>query len=255
MLSAASTNVWRRPRSGTRRLKACDASKTTMSPLRRSAGAVSLLTRIRSPTRSVSCIEPLGMPNGVTRKVRTRMTSSSSAAGPSSHRWRRMPLVGPVREGAVDPCSGVVSALMPARPGGDPPRLARSSGRLPQQTSSGLLRRGLGRAGLRGDGVALLADLGSLAAQTTQVVELRAAHVTTADDLDVVDDRRVQREGALDADAERDLADGEGLADAAAVATDDDALEDLDTRARALDDLDVDLEGVAGAEVGNVRAQ
>ena len=35
---------------------------------------------------------------------------------------------------------------------------------------------------------------------------------------------------------------------------DADALEDLDTGAVALDDLDVDLEGVAGAEIGNVVA-
>ena len=42
-------------------------------------------------------------------------------------------------------------------------------------TSVGLLGLGLGR-----DGVALLADLGGLAAQATQVVELRATHVTAA---------------------------------------------------------------------------
>ena len=53
----------------------------------------------------------------------------------------------------------------------------------------------------------------------------------------------------------RPFADREGLADAAAVATDDNALEDLDTRARAFDDLHVDLEGVAGAEGRDVRTQ
>ena len=66
---------------------------------------------------------------------------------------------------------------------------------------------------------------------------------------------RVHREGALDADAEADLADGERLADAIALAPDDDALEDLDARAGALDDLDVDLERVAGTEVRDVGAQ
>ena len=42
--------------------------------------------------------------------------------------------------------------------------------------------------------------------------------------------------------------------DAAAVATDDDALEDLDARARALDDLDVDVDRVTGAEGRDVLA-
>ena len=71
----------------------------------------------------------------------------------------------------------------------------------------------------------------------------------------LADDRRVDREGALDADAEADLADGEGLADAVALAADDDALEDLDALAGALDHPDVHLEGVAGREVGDVVAQ
>ena len=89
---------------------------------------------------------------------------------------------------------------------------------------------GLG-LGLCRHGLALLADLGGLAAQTAQVVQLGATHVTTRDDLDPVDDRGVEREGALDADAERDLADGEGLADATTVAADDDSWK-IWTRAR-----------------------
>ena len=103
-------------------------------------------------------------------------------------------------------------------------------------------------------GVALLLDLGLLAAQVAQVVELGAADVAAGDDLDLVDDRGVQREGALDADAEGDLADREGAADAGALDADADALEDLDAGAVALDDLDVHLEGVAGAELGDVVA-
>src|SRR3954469_26043880 len=92
---------------------------------------------------------------------------------------------------------------------------------------------------------ALLLDLGLLAPQVAQVVQLRAAHVTAGDDLDVVDHRGVHREGALDADLEADLADREGLAHAVARAADDGALEDLDTGAAALDDVDVHLDGVA----------
>src|SRR3954451_22596448 len=109
-----------------------------------------------------------------------------------------------------------------------------------------------GSAGARG--VPLLLDLGGLAAEVAQVVELRAAHVTAGDHLDVVDDRRVQREGPLDAHAEGDLADGEGAADPGSLDADADTLEDLQSRAVALDDLDVHLEGVAGAERGKVVA-
>ncbi len=62
----------------------------------------------------------------------------------------------------------------------------------------------------------------------------------------------MHREGALDADAEADLAHGERLPDARALAADDDALEQLHALAAALDHADVDLEGVAGGEVGDV---
>src|SRR5690606_25974026 len=103
--------------------------------------------------------------------------------------------------------------------------------------------------------LALLADAGLLAGQTAQVVDLGATHVTARDDLDLVDDRRVHGEHALDAHLEADLADREGLAHAVALAAEHDALEDLDARAIALDDVDVDLDGVTGAELGDVAAE
>src|SRR4029078_1288187 len=102
---------------------------------------------------------------------------------------------------------------------------------------------------------ALLLDLGLLATQLAQVVQLRAAHVTTGDDVDVIDVGRMHREGPLDADAVAFLAHGEGLADATALAAKDDTLEDLDALLGALDDLDVHIDGVAGAEVRDVVAQ
>ena len=104
---------------------------------------------------------------------------------------------------------------------------------------------------LLGAGVAALADAGALADALAQVVELRAPHVAAGGDLDLLDLRRVHRERALDADAEGLLADGEGLAGAVALALDDDALEDLRTATRALDDLEVDADAVAGLEVGD----
>ena len=62
-------------------------------------------------------------------------------------------------------------------------------------------------------------------------------------------------ERPLDADAERLLAHGEGLAHARALALDDDALEDLDTAALALDHLEVHADGVARLELRQVGSQ
>src|SRR6187402_1676201 len=104
---------------------------------------------------------------------------------------------------------------------------------------------------LRG-GLALLLDLGLLAAQFAQVVQLGPADIAAGDDLDVVDHRRVHGEGALHADLEADLADREGLAHALTGAADDDALEDLDAGAVAFDDVHVHLDGVTGTEVRNI---
>src|SRR6476661_299225 len=117
-----------------------------------------------------------------------------------------------------------------------------------------MLVRDVPRAG-RDAGSALFLDLGLLATQLAQVVQLRAADVTAGDDVDVVDVGRVHREGPLDADAVALLADGEGLADATTLAAQHDALEDLDALLGTLDDLDVDIDGVAGAEGRDVVAQ
>ncbi len=62
----------------------------------------------------------------------------------------------------------------------------------------------------------------------------------------------MHRERALDADAERLLADREGLAGTVALALDDDTLEDLGAAPGALDDLEVDADAVAGLEVGDL---
>jgi hypothetical protein len=61
----------------------------------------------------------------------------------------------------------------------------------------------------------------------------------------------VQRERALDADAEGLLADGERLPGAVALALDDNTLEDLGTPARALDHLEVDAKTVTGVKRRN----
>ena len=100
-------------------------------------------------------------------------------------------------------------------------------------------------------GVAALSHTCTLADAIAQVVELRAAHVAAGGDLDALDLRRVHGEHALHAYAEGLLAHGERLARAVALALDHDALEDLHPTARALDDLEVHLDAVAGREVGN----
>src|SRR4051812_27270923 len=100
--------------------------------------------------------------------------------------------------------------------------------------------------------LAQLAHAGLLADLAAQVVELRAVDVADRGDVDLVDLRRVQRERALDADAEGVLAHGEGLADAAPLPFDDDPLEDLDPLAVALDHLEMNADGIARLEAGHV---
>ena len=103
--------------------------------------------------------------------------------------------------------------------------------------------------------LATLLDASLLAAQVAQVVKLRAADAATAGDLDGLSVRGVNREGTLNADAEGDLADGEGLADAGALTTDANTLEELCTLVVALDNLYVYVEGIAWAEGRDIVAQ
>ena len=99
------------------------------------------------------------------------------------------------------------------------------------------------------DAPAALGDAGALADLVAQVVELRAADIAAGSDLELLDLRRVQREGSLHPDTERLLPHGEGLANAAALAFEHDALEDLGPLAAPFDDLEVNAHAVAGAEL------
>src|SRR6266480_5279955 len=89
----------------------------------------------------------------------------------------------------------------------------------------------------------------------TQVVELRSPHVALALDLDRGDQRRIRLKCALDAFAARDLAHGERRVEAAIAFCNYDTLIGLHAFALALDDTDVDDDGVAGREDGNGLAQ
>src|SRR3954467_4369352 len=257
--------------------------KTTISPGSGSPNQYgTLLTSTRSPVHpaqpcSVCSIEPDGMKKAWTKKVlttsaRTKAIRSRTGSSRSSEPFFASR---PLRERPDDVPAAAFSCRSPGSspattsagppPPPPPPRGALTAPRArplligsnvgpggPAATTAGRNRPISVSAR---DDVALLLDLGGLAAQLAEVVQLGAADVTAGHDLDLLDDRGVHREGALDADAEADLADGEGLADAAALTADDDALEDLDARAVALDHADVDLHGVPGAEVGDVVAQ
>src|SRR4051794_21426742 len=93
-----------------------------------------------------------------------------------------------------------------------------------------------------------LDDACRLAAATAQIIELGAAHLAAAHDLDRVDHRRVEREHALDTLAIRDLADREALVDAAARARNANAFISLHAGALALNHLHVDDQRVARPE-------
>src|SRR5262245_60261561 len=106
--------------------------------------------------------------------------------------------------------------------------------------------------GLLGDQLALgldvLGDAARLAAQIAQVIELGAAHHALAHHLDLPDRGAVEREDALDAFAEADLAHRERGVHAGILAGDAKALVDLDALAVAFLHLDVHAQRGAGFE-------
>src|SRR5829696_4807030 len=96
-----------------------------------------------------------------------------------------------------------------------------------------------------------LADARGAAHAVAQIVELRSTDVAARGDLDALYLGRVDRERPLHTDAERLLADREGLAHAVALALDHDALEHLRPPARALHNLEMHAHAVARLEGGN----
>lgn len=102
--------------------------------------------------------------------------------------------------------------------------------------------------------VALFLDLRCLAPQVAQVVQLGATDIAVGFYFDLFDHWRMQRERTLDSNAEGNLANREGAANARAVDTDANALEDLNARAIAFNDVHVNFESIAGAEGWDVVA-
>src|SRR3954466_14084276 len=115
-------------------------------------------------------------------------------------------------------------------------------------------RTSVGRGAMR-SALALLPDSGGLAAQRAQVVQLRAAHPSPANQLDRGDRGAVDREEALDSHTRRDLADRKGLADAATPFSDDQPFERLKALLVTLADANHDPDRVSRIECRNVRAQ
>jgi hypothetical protein len=103
--------------------------------------------------------------------------------------------------------------------------------------------------------VAEFLDLRLLTAQLAEVVQLGTTNVTARDQLDLLENWGVYWEGTLNAYLEGNLANGEGLADTVARATDYCALENLNTAAVTFNDVYVNLYGVTNAELWDVITQ
>ena len=98
-------------------------------------------------------------------------------------------------------------------------------------------------------------DLGGPADAIAKVVKLGAPDFASPNDLYATDERRMQREAALDAYAVGHTADGVSGSDAGAAPLQHDAFENLKPLALAFTYLDVNADGVAGAKVGEVSFQ
>ena len=100
--------------------------------------------------------------------------------------------------------------------------------------------------------VFLALDPGSLACSFSHVIELGSSNVALANELDLLNERRMKRESLFYANAGRDSSDSEGLADAAVLLLEHIALEDLDSFSVAFLDLDVYLNGIAYGKLRNI---
>src|SRR2546428_4604175 len=102
-------------------------------------------------------------------------------------------------------------------------------------------------------------DAGSLALQIAQIIQPRPANFTLTHHFNRADGRRVQRENALDADAKADAAHGKCCTGRPAFLGDHHALERLEALLHLLAftflQADVDANGIARAELGEVFAQ
>lgn len=88
-----------------------------------------------------------------------------------------------------------------------------------------------------------LTDAGGLSGSFSQVVEFRPIYLSFTENIDLGNIGGVDRKNPFDADAVRNLADGEGFTVACSLFSDDDALIDLDALFFALDNFNMDSHG------------
>jgi hypothetical protein len=100
-----------------------------------------------------------------------------------------------------------------------------------------------------GSRVFAVPNAGSLTAEVTEVEQACAAHDTVADNLELIDARRVLNKDAFDPNAEADFAYRKGAAGTCSVSLEDDTLEDLDPLFVAFNDLVVDTNCVTDAKL------
>ena len=100
--------------------------------------------------------------------------------------------------------------------------------------------------------VFLVAHARSLAGQVAEIEEASPPDDTLADDLYLLDARRVREENALDAHVEAHFADRERASSARSMTLDDDPLKYLGSLLVAFDDAVVDSHAVANAKLGKV---
>src|SRR6266487_761192 len=108
-------------------------------------------------------------------------------------------------------------------------------------------------AEVHGLGRASLANASRSPPFAAQIVELRPAHPSLPDHVDLVDHRRVQGEDALHPRPIGDLADGEGFPVRTAFTGDHHPFEHLNAFLLPLDDADMDAYRISSPENRDVR--
>ncbi len=97
-------------------------------------------------------------------------------------------------------------------------------------------------------------NFGGLTDSVAQIVQLRSANLTFADQLNVIYTRAVNRERTLNANAVRNTANGERLADTAIALGNHGALKRLQTLARTFDNLDEHPNGITNVKMRHILA-
>ncbi len=96
---------------------------------------------------------------------------------------------------------------------------------------------------------AIFFDAGATSGSAAEIVEARSADFAMPGYLDALDDGRVYKEGAFNANFMGYATDGKALSRSATSSAEDDAFENLSSLAVAFPHLDCDSDGVSGAKI------